>query len=58
MITKELIDKINFYANKAKTEGLSEEEKQEQERLRGEYLKHFRKRFRKQLDNIDIEIID
>lgn len=58
MITKELIDQINFYSRKAKTEGLTEEEKAEQARLREEYLKAFRKRFKKQLDNLDIEYID
>jgi uncharacterized protein YnzC (UPF0291/DUF896 family) len=58
MITSELIEKINFYAAKAKSEGLTEDEKKEQERLREEYLGHFRKRFRQQLDNMDIEYID
>lgn len=58
MITKELIDQINHYANKAKTVGLTDEEKVEQERLRQEYIKAFRSRFKKQLDNIDIEYID
>lgn len=58
MITKELIDQINFYANKAKVEPLTDEEKKEQKRLREEYLKLFRNRLKKQLDNIDIEYID
>ena len=58
MITKELFEQINYYANKAKTEGLSDEEKIKQEELRKEYLKAFRSRFKKQLDNIDIEYID
>lgn len=58
MITKELIEQINFYANKAKKEGLTDEEKKEQLRLRNEYLNSFRKRFKKQLDNIDIEYVD
>ncbi len=58
MITKELIDQINFYANKAKNEPLTDEEKKEQKRLREEYLKLFRQRLKKQLDNIDIEYID
>ncbi|MCD6435709.1 MAG: DUF896 domain-containing protein, partial [Clostridiales bacterium] len=58
MISKELIDQINYYARKAKAEGLTEGEKNEQQRLRQEYLRLFRKRFKKQLDNTDIEYID
>ena len=58
MISKELIDQINYYAKKAKAEGLTDDEKKEQQRLRQEYLKLFRKRFKKQLDNTDIEYID
>jgi uncharacterized protein YnzC (UPF0291/DUF896 family) len=58
MITKELIEQINYYANKAKTEGLTEEEKIKQGELRKEYIKAFRGRFKKQLDNIDIEYVD
>ena len=58
MISKELIDQINYYAKKAKVEGLTDDEKKEQQRLRQEYLKLFRKRFKKQLDNTDIEYID
>ncbi len=58
MISKELIDQINYYARKAKAEGLTDSEKEEQQKLRQEYLKLFRKRFKKQLDNTDIEYID
>ncbi|MBN2259583.1 MAG: DUF896 domain-containing protein [Clostridiales bacterium] len=58
MISKELIDQINFYANKSKIEALTEEEKAHQLELRKEYLELFRKRFKKQLDNLDIEYID
>jgi len=53
MITKELIDKINYYANKEKTEGLNEEEKVIRDKLRKEYLEKFKKRFKEQLDNIE-----
>lgn len=56
MITKELIDKINYYANKEKTEGLTEEEKIIRAKLRKKYLEEFKKRFKKQLD--DIEYVD
>ncbi|WP_110943104.1 DUF896 domain-containing protein [Inediibacterium massiliense] len=54
MITKELIDRINFLAKKSKQEGLTEEEKIEQKKLREAYLKGFRENFRKQLDNIEL----
>jgi uncharacterized protein YnzC (UPF0291/DUF896 family) len=58
MITKELINQINHLANKEKAEGLTSEEKKEQARLREEYIVAFRNRFKKQLDNIDIEYTD
>ncbi len=51
---KEKIDRINFLANKSKKEGLTEIEKQEQKKLREEYLKNFRENFRKQLECIKI----
>ena len=54
MLSKEKLDRINFLANKKKTEGLTEAEKTEQHELRQEYLKNFRKSFRNQLDNIEI----
>jgi uncharacterized protein YnzC (UPF0291/DUF896 family) len=54
MLEKEKIDRINALAKKAKEEGLSQTEKKEQEKLRKEYLKNFRKSFRAQLDNIEI----
>ncbi len=57
-MNKELIDKINYLANKEKTEGLNPEEKKMQKELREEYIKLFKKSFRKRLENIDIEYID
>ena len=54
MIEKEKLDRINALAKKSKGEGLSQEEKKEQDMLRKEYLKNFRKSFRAQLDNIEI----
>nr|WP_207754716.1 DUF896 domain-containing protein [Fusibacter tunisiensis] len=48
------MDRINFLAQKKKTEGLTDAEKSEQEILRKEYLEAFKKNFRRQLDNIDI----
>lgn len=46
------LDRINELARKAKTQSLSEEEKQEQAKLREEYLLLYRKNLRTQLDNI------
>lgn len=58
MIDKELIDRINFLANKKKREGLTDEELIEQSELRQKYLEAFRKNFRAQLDNLDIEFVE
>ena len=45
------INRINELAKKSKTVGLSEEEKQEQARLRQEYIDSFKRNLRAQLDN-------
>lgn len=49
------IDRINTLAHKAKSVGLTEEEKKEQAALRKEYLATIRMNLRTQLDNIDIK---
>lgn len=49
------IDRINTLAHKAKSVGLTEEEKKEQAALRKEYLAAVRMNLRTQLDNIDIK---
>lgn len=49
------IDRINTLAHKAKSVGLTEEEKKEQAELRQEYLAAVRKNLRVQLNNIDIQ---
>ena len=54
MIDKKLVDRINYLANKSKNEGLTEEERNEQVRLRQEYLKLFREGFKQRLDSIKI----
>ena len=48
-----LTKRINELARKAKTEGLTEEEKAEQAMLRKEWLEKFKANFRAQLDNIE-----
>ena len=53
MMNKELIEKINSLAKKQREVGLSEEEKEEQQRLRQEYLRLFRMEFKKILDSIE-----
>ena len=57
-MNKELINKINYYANKSKSTGLTKEEELDQQKLRKEYMKLFRKSFKERLDNIDIEYVD
>lgn len=54
MLSKEKISRINFLARKSKSEGLTEEEKKEQKKLRKEYLGTFRKSFKKRLENITV----
>ena len=48
------IDRINELARKSKAEGLTEEEKAEQAKLRQEYIAAVRLNLRTQLDNINI----
>lgn len=52
MLTKEKLARINALSKKAKTEGLTKPEIIEQKKLREEYLKGFRKGFKKRLENI------
>ena len=51
MINQEKIDRINFLARKAKSEGLTEAEALEQKSLRAEYVAAFRKSLETQLDS-------
>ena len=51
-MTEEQIARINELARKSKTIGLTHEEKQEQAKLRLEYLAAIRKSLESQLDNI------
>ncbi len=51
---KELIKRINELANKSKSVGLSEEEKEEQSKLRQEYIQTFRGNFKETLMNVKV----
>ena len=53
-MNEEKIARINELSRKSKAEGLTEEEKKEQDLLRKEYIASFRKNLKAQLDNIDI----
>ena len=50
-MTNEKIARINALAKKAKTEGLTDAEKKEQQELRAEYVADFRMSLKAQLDN-------
>lgn len=50
----EKINRINELYRKSKAEGLTEEEKKEQEILRKEYIANVRNNLRVQLDSIDM----
>ncbi len=52
------IDRINALARKAKAEGLTDEEKQEQQKLRDEYRADFKASLMGQLDNVYIKEAD
>ena len=55
MRDNEKIDRINTLAQKAKSVGLTEEEKKEQAELRKEYLAAVRQNLQAQLNNIDVK---
>ena len=55
---KEKLDRINFLAKKAKSDGLNEEEIAEQKALRAEYIKEFRASFTGILENTVIQYPD
>lgn len=54
----ERIKRINELYHKSQAEGLTEAEKQEQARLRQEYVANVRANLRAQLDNISVENAD
>lgn len=52
---QEQIERINELARKSKITGLTPEEKEEQKKLRAEYIASVRINLRTQLDNINIQ---
>jgi uncharacterized protein YnzC (UPF0291/DUF896 family) len=54
-ITQEKINRINELYHLSKTVGLTEEQKEEQARLRQEYITAYRVNLRAQLDRIDVK---
>ena len=57
-MTEERIQRINELYHNAKTEGLTDAEKEEQQILRKEFIDSFRRNLRGQLDNISIKEAD
>lgn len=58
MNLEEKIKRINELYHKSQAEGLTQEEKEEQARLRTEYVASVRANLRGQLDNVDIREAD
>lgn len=54
MLSNEKLERINELARKAKEEGLSNAEKEEQQTLRKQYLQQFRKAFKNQLHSVKV----
>lgn len=54
MSLEEKIARINELYRKSKAEGLSEQEKKEQDLLRKEYIANVRKNLKSQLNSIDL----
>lgn len=55
MTMDERIARINALYHKSQNEGLTEEERAEQQKLRAEYVANIRAGLRGQLNNIDIQ---
>lgn len=53
-MNQEKIERINALYRKSKAEGLTEEEKKEQDLLRKEYIASVKSNLRSQLNNIDM----
>ena len=55
MITQEMIDRINELYLKSQDQGLTEDEKREQQELRKKYIEAIRVNMRSNLNNISIQ---
>lgn len=53
-MTEETIRRINELYHKSQSEGLTPEEKEEQARLRTEYIQAIRNNLKSMLDNIEV----
>lgn len=56
MLTPEQLDRINFLSRKSKTEGLTNEEINEQQVLRQAYIQAFRQSFKSQM--MGLKVVD
>lgn len=54
MVTKEEIERINELARKAKSEGLTDIEKKEQQMLRQKYIDNIKRSFSNQMKSIKV----
>ncbi|HLS67393.1 MAG TPA: DUF896 domain-containing protein [Pseudogracilibacillus sp.] len=54
MLSEEKIKRINELAKKAKTEGLTSREKEEQKQLRSQYIANIRSAFKNQLHSLKV----
>lgn len=54
MLAKDKLDRINLLAKKAKQDGLTSKEKEEQQKLRQEYLKNVRQSFKNEFKGMKI----
>ena len=52
MLSKDKIDRINHLARKSKGEGLTDDEKNERDSLRKEYIEKFREHFKGHLNRV------
>jgi len=51
-MTEELIKRINELAKKSRTSGLTDEEREEQQKLRSQYIEEFRQGVKNTLNNV------
>ncbi|HET7580512.1 MAG TPA: DUF896 domain-containing protein [Bacillales bacterium] len=54
MLSDDKLKRINELARKAKSDGLTKQEKKEQKELRQQYLQRFRESFKNQLHSVKV----